>query len=1131
MRKVIDSNQDLCVGCNRCARECPIETANFTYQNEEGNIKVKVDAAKCIVCGACITVCKHGARYYVDDTQSFFADLAAGAPLSVIAAPSFKTNFPEWKRLLSYLRKAGVNKIYDVSLGADICIWAHLRYIEKYKPRSIVTQPCASIVSYCEMHRHELLGNLSPIHSPMACVAAYMRKYEGITGKIAALSPCIAKAVEFEAIGSIQYNVTFTRLREFINAHEIILPEEESGFDHHESGPGCLFPTPGGLKENIEFFTGRTLRVDKAEGRDVYKKLDAYAAAPVELLPQIFDVLNCQEGCNIGPGCPHDKDFFQLQTAMCAARQAVAGRRDASYYDAAYARYDELFDLGDFIREYTPVRAGSAEVTETDIQNAFALLEKDTYAKQNFNCGACGSNTCRDMARKIALKVNIPINCIVKEQNKNKELYQRNAKYIDLINAIGQNLLSAGDDKHTDAILNSTRTLTSLIRICSAAIWKFQRDGEGRPCVEQAFLWPRREEGETERVYWSQAPECFTALSQGQTIIRHERGMSDAEKTLFPEESFASMLLAPVLIKEQFWGVIAVSSDQERPFSDEEVSVVISSGLLVVSSLIEKEMTENLIAAREAALSGMHAKSDFLSRMSHEMRTPMNAIIGMTKIADATNDIDKLKYCLATVGTSAEHLLGLINNILDLSKIESGKFDLNNAPFSLERMLIKVCNIVIDKVDQKKQKLHVAIDERIPDQAAGDELRLSQVIANLLSNAVKFTPEEGRITIRVDQVHAGNKRQVLRFSVIDSGIGMTADQLGRLFNPFEQADDSITSRFGGTGLGLAISKSIVEKMNGKIWAESQPDHGSRFIFEVELQPLAPSSALPAAAASRPGIRILFADRDEESREHFFGLAGKLGIRADTANGAAAAASLAEEAKRRGAPYDALFAAANVQDPGDAGNLARCAAALPDGGIVLVASFLEWQKTESAARSLGIGKFISRPLFPSAVAEILAVLSGAPYGAAGEAADGRAAGREKDNDFSGTTLLLVEDVELNREIFIALLEHTNVAIDTAENGRVAVRKFEQNPDKYDLIVMDLQMPEMDGYAATKAIRASVAERARSVPIIAMTANAFKEDIDKCLENGMNGHLAKPIDLDAVMAAITRHANPRGTRPPC
>ena len=323
MREIIKTKHESCTGCNRCVRECPMETANITYQDDEGNIKVRIDNAQCIACGRCLLACRHDARRYEDDTERFFDDLKGGADISLIAAPSIRTNIPEYKRLFTHLKKLGVRRIYDASLGADICIWAYVRHIGRGGQSHLITQPCPAIVSYCEIYRHDLLPYLAPVQSPMACASIFMREHEGVPGSFAALTPCVAKTNEFADTGIAEYNVTFAKLQEHLEASGAVLPEEETGFDHYESGLGSLFPMPGGLKENLEFFMGKEIQVVEAEGFSVYRELDSYAGASEESLPDVFDVLNCRNGCNIGPACLTGRSIFDIDKVMSGSRKAA----------------------------------------------------------------------------------------------------------------------------------------------------------------------------------------------------------------------------------------------------------------------------------------------------------------------------------------------------------------------------------------------------------------------------------------------------------------------------------------------------------------------------------------------------------------------------------------------------------------------------------------------------------------------------------------------------------------------------------------------------------------------------------------------------------------------------------------
>jgi len=414
MRELIMNDASKCVGCNRCIRFCPVEGANIAY-SEGGDIKVKIDHTRCIACGACIGVCQHKSRDYFDDTERFFYDLQSGTPISMFAAPANRTNGENWGRLLTWLRQKGVRKIYDASLGADICTWGHIRYIQRNNPVSVVTQPCPAIVNYALVHNHALLPYLSPVQSPMLCTAIFMKKYENINDKIAALSPCIAKTHEFEATHYVEYNVTLKKLYEYIQRNNIILPQQETGFDHDESSLGCIFSMPGGLKENVELYLGKSLRIDKSEGQGVvYKALKEFSEQREEYYPAIFDVLNCAEGCNLGTGCAHERNMFEINSIMNEERVNVLESRDKAGFDELYAEFDHRLDLNDFIRRYTPMKVLPYVVSDEQIEESFEHLGKTTEIDRIFDCSACGADTCLDMAKQIACELNVPANCIQK---------------------------------------------------------------------------------------------------------------------------------------------------------------------------------------------------------------------------------------------------------------------------------------------------------------------------------------------------------------------------------------------------------------------------------------------------------------------------------------------------------------------------------------------------------------------------------------------------------------------------------------------------------------------------------------------------------------------------------------------
>ena len=419
MNPIIITDSAKCEGCNRCVRVCPLSEANIVYL-DEGQIKARVDENKCIACGACLSVCQHQAREYCDDTDRFFSDLKNGNPISLIVAPAFRTNFEDAPSILAWLKSLGVSVIADVSLGADICTWAHIRYIEQRRPRTLITQPCPAIVRYITQYRTRLIDKLSPVHSPMLCTAVFMKKTLRVTDRIAALSPCIAKKHEFDETGLVSYNVTFHHLQNYIKDHGIQIPRADFHFDHVDASLGRVYSMPGGLKENVEFYLGRTLRVDKSEGQGiVYHHIDELEEEAEENLPALFDVLNCPDGCNAGTGCSHDSTVFRINRIMDEQRaQAV---RDSEARQAAMKELFSLFDkrlsLNDFLRRYQAHNVEPIRFTDADVEESYLTLGKTTEEQRNHNCYACGCETCHDMAERIAKGINVPENCMEKSRH------------------------------------------------------------------------------------------------------------------------------------------------------------------------------------------------------------------------------------------------------------------------------------------------------------------------------------------------------------------------------------------------------------------------------------------------------------------------------------------------------------------------------------------------------------------------------------------------------------------------------------------------------------------------------------------------------------------------------------------
>ncbi len=548
------------------------------------------------------------------------------------------------------------------------------------------------------------------------------------------------------------------------------------------------------------------------------------------------------------------------------------------------------------------------------------------------------------------------------------------------------------------------------------------------------------------------------------------------------------------------------------PMYDENgnaVGVVGSTDDITDTILLQQELEK----AVEAAQSASQAKSNFLSNMSHEMRTPMNAIIGMTSIGKSAADATRKDYAFGKIEEASNHLLGVINDILDMSKIEANRFELSSVEFNFEKMLQKVVNVSSFRVDEKKQRFTVIIDKEIPPNLVGDDQRLAQVVTNLLSNAVKFTPEEGAIKLDTRLIEERDGICTIRVSLTDSGIGISEEQQARLFSSFVQAENSTSRKFGGTGLGLAISKHIVEEMGGRIWIESEIGRGSSFKFTVDLKRAEqPAQSLLHPGVNRGNLRLLAVDDEAETREYFMNIADRLGIHCDTA----ASGEEAIERIRTKGSYDLYFVDWKMPGMDGIELSAKIKELCAERSVIIMISAAQWNEIETQALAAGVDKFLSKPLFPSAVADCINDCIGEENAVETQETPG-----EEEDCFKGNRILLAEDVEINREIVLALLEPTQLAIDCAVNGAEAVRMFEEAPERYDMIFMDVQMPEMDGMEATRRIRALPVAKAKDIPIVAMTANVFREDIEKCLECGMNDHVGKPLDFDGVLDKLRKY----------
>ncbi|MDR0503070.1 MAG: response regulator [Treponema sp.] len=573
---------------------------------------------------------------------------------------------------------------------------------------------------------------------------------------------------------------------------------------------------------------------------------------------------------------------------------------------------------------------------------------------------------------------------IIPLRNENAALQRRQLHY-ELLTALTQNI---GTNYETGVLIRNALMMIALsMQAGHASLARFNRE-DNTLIIEHEWSDPKLKPFPRAKINFSKESILYeTFMIKGDVYLICNK--LDLQSKLIKElalDGLRSCIFVPIIIAGNIWGIMTIGrhSDETEWKKKDARGMILTAGAMV-SLLVKAEAEKALIEAKEQAQSSDRAKTNFVSRMSHEMRTPMNAIIGMATIAKNSDDQSRVKYCLSRISEASLHLLGIINDILDMGKIEAGKFELSPVEFELLKMLKHVKSMIEFRINEKCQEFVFNPAPNLPFCVIADEQRLIQVLINILSNAVKFTPENGIINF---DVQVTDTPPIIRFRIKDTGIGIKEDQKNHLFSPFNQADSSITRRFGGTGLGLAISKNIIEQMGGSISLESEYGKGAVFTIDLPL----------------------------------------------------------EEGKR-------LKEEINAKKKVDFNDL--------------------------------------------------------------------------DNIFYGKVILVAEDIEINREIIQLLLEDTCIAIDYAKDGLDAVRMFRADYQKYDLILSDIHMPEMDGFQATKKIRefeaelyASSAQR-RQVPIIAMTANVFREDIEKCIAAGMNDHIGKPVEISELIRKLQKH----------
>ncbi len=544
---------------------------------------------------------------------------------------------------------------------------------------------------------------------------------------------------------------------------------------------------------------------------------------------------------------------------------------------------------------------------------------------------------------------------------------------------------------------------------------------------------------------------------------------------------------------------------------------IIIGGIVIIFMIyykLSRQQMMELEKARQEAIKANKAKSEFLSSMSHDIRTPMNGIVGMTAIAMANIDNqERVKDCLGKITLSSRHLLGLINDVLDMSKIESGKLTLNMNQVSLREIMDSIVNIVQPQVKERQQHFDIFIQKIQTEDVHCDSVRLNQILINLLSNAIKFTPEGGRINVYLEQEDSPLGAQYVRchFRVKDSGIGMTQEFQEKIFDTFTREEKAQIDKIEGTGLGMAITKAIVDTMKGGIELQSAPGKGSEFHITLDLE----KADTKVEDMKLPPWRMLVVDNNKDLCQSAVESLREIGIEAQWAVDGETAVAMAKKCHEEDNGFEIVLL--DWKMPGmDGLHTAReMRKHLGENVPILIISAYDWSEIEEEAKEAGVQGFISKPLFKS---NLYLGLSRYMLDAPEEETRKETVSHRS---FHGKRILLAEDNDLNWEIAEDLLSEAGFQLERAENGQICVEKFEQSElGCYDVVLMDIRMPVMNGYDAAKAIRA-LPRKDANLPIIAMTADAFSDDIQRCLDCGMNEHVAKPIDVDRLTQLLKKY----------